>query len=151
MRIWKAKASEKLGVITARERAAMEYRESLKERWKVDSEVNRVARLVLNHFLRTVNVGPYFQPKHSPSPKISPPNFKTQTNNVGSSTRQRGEEKKTYAEGRNQTETGEEEVGYCGAELKILSWDDYFHSWFLLYPQVDSQELQPKSHSHRTK
>ena len=47
MRIWKAKASDKLGVITARERAAMEYRESLKERWKVDSEVNKVTRSVL--------------------------------------------------------------------------------------------------------
>ncbi|KDR77145.1 hypothetical protein GALMADRAFT_225281 [Galerina marginata CBS 339.88] len=44
VRIWKAKASDKLGVITARERAAMEYRESLKERWRVDSEVDRVAR-----------------------------------------------------------------------------------------------------------
>lgn len=53
VRIWKAKASEKLGVITARERAAIEYRESLKERWKVDSEVNRVTRLVLCSF------GPY--------------------------------------------------------------------------------------------
>ena len=50
MRIWKAKASDKLGVITARERAAMEYRESLKERWKVDSEVNKVTRLVLYSF-----------------------------------------------------------------------------------------------------
>ncbi|KAF8802147.1 WD40 repeat-like protein [Phlegmacium glaucopus] len=44
VRIWKAKASDKLGVITARERAAMEYRDSLKERWKVDSEVNRITR-----------------------------------------------------------------------------------------------------------
>ena len=44
VRIWKAKASDKLGIITARERAAMEYRESLKERWKVDAEVNRVMR-----------------------------------------------------------------------------------------------------------
>ncbi|KAJ3498297.1 hypothetical protein NLJ89_g10236 [Agrocybe chaxingu] len=44
VRIWKAKASDKLGVVTARERAAMEYRESLKERWKVDAEVSRVAR-----------------------------------------------------------------------------------------------------------
>ncbi|KAF8153074.1 WD40-repeat-containing domain protein [Crassisporium funariophilum] len=44
VRIWKAKASDKLGVITARERAAMEYRDSLKERWKVDAEVNRVSR-----------------------------------------------------------------------------------------------------------
>ena len=46
VRIWKAKASEKLGVITARERAAMEYRQSLKERWRIDGEVDRVARSV---------------------------------------------------------------------------------------------------------
>ena len=55
VRIWKAKASDKLGVINARERAAMEYRESLKERWKVDSEVNKVARSVffipLNYYI----------------------------------------------------------------------------------------------------
>lgn len=46
VRIWKAKASEKLGVITARERAAMEYRQSLKDRWRIDGEVDRVARSV---------------------------------------------------------------------------------------------------------
>lgn len=44
VRIWKAKASEKLGVVTARERAAIEYRESLKERWKMDAEVGKVSR-----------------------------------------------------------------------------------------------------------
>ncbi|KAF8576049.1 WD40 repeat-like protein, partial [Ramaria rubella] len=44
VRLWKAKASEKLGIIDARERAAMEYRESLKERWKVDAEVGRISR-----------------------------------------------------------------------------------------------------------
>ncbi|PPQ92176.1 hypothetical protein CVT25_008950 [Psilocybe cyanescens] len=44
VRIWKAKASDKLGVVTARERAAMEYRDSLKDRWRVDNEVDRVAR-----------------------------------------------------------------------------------------------------------
>jgi len=44
VRIWKAKAHEKLGVITARERAAIEYRESLKERWKYDHEVGRISR-----------------------------------------------------------------------------------------------------------
>lgn len=44
VRIWKAKAHEKLGVITARERAAMEYRESLKERWKYDQEIGRISR-----------------------------------------------------------------------------------------------------------
>lgn len=45
--MWKAKASEKLGIIDARERAAMEYRDSLKERWKFDPEVGRVSRCVL--------------------------------------------------------------------------------------------------------
>ncbi|KAL1704358.1 WD40-repeat-containing domain protein [Schizophyllum commune] len=44
VRVWKAKASDKLGIITARERAAMEYRDSLKERWKNDKEVNKVIR-----------------------------------------------------------------------------------------------------------
>ncbi|KAJ3566793.1 hypothetical protein NP233_g6782 [Leucocoprinus birnbaumii] len=44
VRIWKAKASEKLGVVTARERAAIEYRSKLKERWSVDSEVSRITR-----------------------------------------------------------------------------------------------------------
>ena len=52
VRIWKAKASEKLGIVTARERAALEYRESLKERWKMDAEVGKVMRYVacLNFF-----------------------------------------------------------------------------------------------------
>jgi len=44
VRIWKAKASDKLGVIDTRERAAMEYRDSLKERWKMDPEVGKVSR-----------------------------------------------------------------------------------------------------------
>ena len=44
VRIWKAKASDKLGVIDSRERAAMEYRDTLKERWKMDAEVGKVAR-----------------------------------------------------------------------------------------------------------
>jgi hypothetical protein len=139
VRIWKAKASDKLGVITARERAAMEYRESLKERWKVDSEVNKVTRLVLYSFgplywLTFINLFT----QHSPSSKISPPNFKTQTNNVGSSTGQRGEEKKTHAGRRSQSETGEEEVGYCGTELKY-SFRGYF-IWYFFYQYVGSMK-----------
>lgn len=46
VRIWKAKASDKLGVITARERASMEYRQSLVKRWSVDKDVGRVLRYV---------------------------------------------------------------------------------------------------------
>ncbi|KAF8548294.1 WD40 repeat-like protein [Imleria badia] len=45
VRVWKAKASEKLGIITARERAAIEYRESLKDRWKHDQEVGKISRM----------------------------------------------------------------------------------------------------------
>ncbi|PSR75689.1 hypothetical protein PHLCEN_2v8980 [Hermanssonia centrifuga] len=44
VRMWKARASEKLGIIDARERAAIEYRDSLKERWKFDPEVGKVSR-----------------------------------------------------------------------------------------------------------
>ncbi|KAI0752663.1 WD40 repeat-like protein, partial [Daedaleopsis nitida] len=44
VRVWKAHASDKLGIITARERAAIEYRETLKSRWKADSEVNKISR-----------------------------------------------------------------------------------------------------------
>jgi len=44
VRIWKARASDKLGIVTARERAAMEYRDSLKERWKMDAQVGKISR-----------------------------------------------------------------------------------------------------------
>ena len=47
VRIWKAHAADKLGIITARERAAIEYRETLKSRWKADSEVSKISRCVL--------------------------------------------------------------------------------------------------------
>ena len=46
--MWKARASDKLGVIDARERAAMEYRDSLKERWKFDPEIGRVMRYIVS-------------------------------------------------------------------------------------------------------
>ncbi|KAH8833746.1 WD40 repeat-like protein [Flagelloscypha sp. PMI_526] len=44
VRIWKASASEKLGVVTARERAAIEYRTALREKWKMDREVGKISR-----------------------------------------------------------------------------------------------------------
>ena len=46
MRPWKANASEKLGIIDSRERAAMKYHQTLKERWKVDAQVGRISRYV---------------------------------------------------------------------------------------------------------
>ena len=44
VRIWKARADEKLGIIDTRERAAMEYRDTLKHKWKIDAEISRIAR-----------------------------------------------------------------------------------------------------------
>lgn len=46
VRIWKAKAHEKLGILDSRERAAIEYRESLKQKWKADAQVSKVSRYV---------------------------------------------------------------------------------------------------------
>lgn len=46
--MWKSHASEKLGVIDTRERAAIEYRESLKQRWKHDPEVGRITRYLFS-------------------------------------------------------------------------------------------------------
>ncbi|KAN0120460.1 WD40 repeat-like protein [Russula decolorans] len=44
VRVWKANASEKLGIVTARERSAIEYRNALKDRWKMDAEIGKVQR-----------------------------------------------------------------------------------------------------------
>ncbi|KAI0046811.1 WD40 repeat-like protein [Auriscalpium vulgare] len=44
VRVWKANASEKLGIVTARERAAIEYRDTLKDKWQADREVGKVQR-----------------------------------------------------------------------------------------------------------
>lgn len=58
LRVWKANASEKLGVVNARERAAIEYRGKLVERWKMDKEVGKVTRWVFYlldmQFLRAI-------------------------------------------------------------------------------------------------
>jgi WD repeat and SOF domain-containing protein 1 len=44
VRVWKAKANDRLGIVDARERSAIEYRESLKARWRADAEVSKVLR-----------------------------------------------------------------------------------------------------------
>ncbi|KAF9510891.1 hypothetical protein BS47DRAFT_1373223 [Hydnum rufescens UP504] len=44
LRLWKAHASEKLGIIGGRERAAREYRTKLREKWKYDPEVGKIER-----------------------------------------------------------------------------------------------------------
>ena len=44
VRIWKARASEKLGILSGREMAAKEYKESLRNKWSSTGDVTRVER-----------------------------------------------------------------------------------------------------------
>ncbi|QRV98814.1 U3 small nucleolar RNA-associated protein [Ceratobasidium sp. AG-Ba] len=44
VRLWKARAAEKLGIVDGRERASKEYRDRLREIWKADREVGRIER-----------------------------------------------------------------------------------------------------------
>ena len=44
IRMWKAKASEKLGVIRPRERANFNYQEALKEKFAAHPQIKRIAR-----------------------------------------------------------------------------------------------------------
>lgn len=44
VRLWKAHAHERLGVLDTRERNSLEYREALKQRWKYDEEIGKVLR-----------------------------------------------------------------------------------------------------------
>lgn len=44
VRIWKARASERLGVSHGRDTVARQYRDKLREQWKHDVEVGRINR-----------------------------------------------------------------------------------------------------------
>lgn len=44
IRLWKANASEKLGVLTSREKAANDYNQKLKEKFQYHPHVKRIAR-----------------------------------------------------------------------------------------------------------
>jgi WD repeat and SOF domain-containing protein 1 len=52
--VWKANGSEKLGIVTAREGSGIEYRNALKERWKMDAEIGKVQRYVHSRLIDTV-------------------------------------------------------------------------------------------------
>lgn len=47
LRIWKARAAEKLGVVDKREQARKEYRDGLREKWGTVGEVAKLERCVL--------------------------------------------------------------------------------------------------------
>jgi WD repeat and SOF domain-containing protein 1 len=69
IRMWKANASEKLGVITARERSAIEYRDALKDRWKMDAEIGKVQRYVVTWIGEAiVHLNAIARSRHIPKP-----------------------------------------------------------------------------------
>lgn len=69
VRMWKANASEKLGIVTARERSAIEYRDALKDRWKMDAEIGKVQRYVVTWVGKAiVHLTAIARSRHIPKP-----------------------------------------------------------------------------------
>ncbi len=75
VRVWKANASEKLGIVTARERSAIEYRNALKERWKMDAEIGKVQRYAHSYlidpavlYILTRSSNRLYRSRHLPKP-----------------------------------------------------------------------------------
>jgi WD40 repeat protein len=50
VRIWKAGASEPVGVKSGRELAAKEYRDQLRQKWSSIDTVSKIERSVIRHF-----------------------------------------------------------------------------------------------------
>lgn len=111
VRIWKAHAAEKLGVVTARERAAIEYRESLKKRWAVDNTVGKVLRFVF--FIISVSLeddrNSNLYRQNTPPPKASASSVNAQAHYAGRETCKRRSSPRAHEVGGEQTESGEEE------------------------------------------
>ena len=109
VRVWKANASEKLGVITARERAAIEYRETLKDKWKADQQVGKVQRYVsFPVLLRRSSLTSNSQ--EPPYTQAGVQGRSAQTDHARGAARQGGEAPEAYSGWRKQAEGGEVEV-----------------------------------------
>jgi hypothetical protein len=117
--MWKAKASEKLGLVNTRERAAMEYREKLRERWSMDEGVDKVLRfalLILDPLLH--NCSPSHKDEASPEAGLS--GCKIEANDAGSQESEGGAEEEAFESGRDQTKGGEEEGRSGRADIGLL-------------------------------
>jgi hypothetical protein len=110
-------------IATARERSAIEYRNVLKERWKMDAEIGKVQRYVhsrlidpavlygFTNMIDDIGVGIY----RNPCTRLGSLN--------GRCKRQGGAAAAAYARGREQTQGGTEESGHRGTELKYCIID----------------------------
>lgn len=102
----------------------MEYRDTLKQRWRVDSEVDRVARSVFSlTFINTPHLDPpmilisYIIQQDSTPAQISPSDEQTQKHYVGSQACQGRTTEKAHPFRRKQTKTRKKEAGHCGTGL----------------------------------
>lgn len=119
VRMWKARASEKLGVIDARERAAIEYRDSLKERWRFDPEVNKISRYVpilycSNILIYTCDV------KHPSRAEARIQGCSTQAHYAGSTPGQGGAQTQAHSRRRQQAKGRAQKGGHCRADIGNL-------------------------------
>ena len=69
VRIWKARAADRLGPSNGRELAARQYRDKLRERWKNDAEVGRIDRYVLDAIPTSFLLTLLFSSRHRHLPK----------------------------------------------------------------------------------
>lgn len=125
VRIWKAKASDKLGVVTARERAAMEYRDGLRERWKMDAEVGRVSRCVVT-YPRSILLSPN-NVQGTAYPKASTSRSSTQADHAGCKKSQGGAQKKTHQGWGEQAKSRTKKGCACRTDMMFAY---YHYGWF---------------------
>ena len=145
VRIWKARASDRLGVVTSREKAAMEYRDSLRERWKYDAEIDRVSRYVQTLIPHPFHPSPSspslqgaphfpslpFRPRchkyfpltlalsqEPPATKARTLSLEAQAHDARRAAGQRGAAQKTHSGGREQAQSREKEGRHHRAELE---------------------------------
>jgi hypothetical protein len=132
VRIWKARADEKLGIIDNREKAAMEYRDTLKHKWKMDAEIGRIARSVslihLLFLLPCLLMIRLLRQETTPS-QTGLQYWQVASYYYRSCARQGGEEEKAHQSGRLETQRREEEDRHRGAVIGTLDGSSYaFHS-----------------------
>jgi hypothetical protein len=126
VRVWKANASEKLGIVTARERSAIEYRDALKKRWEMDAEIGKVQRYAHSCLIEGGTVRCFLTKlmiQESAFTETRVQGWAAQTDDGRGRPRQGGAAAAAYARGREQTQGGTEESGHRRTELTYCNID----------------------------
>ena len=112
------------GIVTARERSAIEYRNVLKERWKMDAEIGKVQR-----YVHSCLIGPallvlfqltWSMVQKSAFTETSIQGWAAETDDGRGRPGQGGAAATAYARGREQAQGGTKESGDRGTKLNLL-------------------------------